>query len=168
PTSSAFTKSVPSKLTLSAGIEVYAKEENTENTISDETLPESSSSASSSNVGSVSTVPGSLAISSKTTLKPSKHTSAPSKAGQGTNKVVSATSNSTIPNNKPTSSAFTKSVLSKVDSSEDDELALGAEENHHKVYGTKRIAATSSMKVVSQVPMKKRKLISSTTARIDM
>ncbi|KAG2124253.1 hypothetical protein BD769DRAFT_1388809 [Suillus cothurnatus] len=103
---------------VEAGVEVSAKEKNTENTISDEALPESSSSASSSSVGSVSTVPGSsrstLAISSKTTPKPSKPTSAPSKAGQGTNKVVSATNNSAILNNKPISSAFTKSVLSKL------------------------------------------------------
>ncbi|KAG2037842.1 hypothetical protein BDR03DRAFT_956318 [Suillus americanus] len=56
----------------------------------------------------------------------------------------------------------------EVDSSEEeeDELTLGAEENRREVYGTKRIAATSSMKAVSQAPAKKRKLISSTTAII--
>lgn len=55
-----------------------------------------------------------------------------------------------------------------VDSSEedDDELTLGAEENRREVYGTKRIAATSSMKTVSQAPAKKRKLVSSLTAII--
>lgn len=55
-----------------------------------------------------------------------------------------------------------------VDSSEeeDDELTLGAEENRREVYGTKRIAATSSMKPVSQAPAKKRKLVSSLTAII--
>ncbi|KAG2071373.1 hypothetical protein BDR04DRAFT_512645 [Suillus decipiens] len=47
---------------------------------------------------------------------------------------------------------------------EEDELTLGAEENRREVYGIKRIAATSSMKAVSQAPAKKRKLISSTTA----
>lgn len=56
----------------------------------------------------------------------------------------------------------------EVDSSEEeeDELTLGAEENRREVYGTKRIAATSSMKAVSQAPAKKRKLISNTTAVI--
>ncbi|KAG1746310.1 hypothetical protein EDD22DRAFT_958354 [Suillus occidentalis] len=44
---------------------------------------------------------------------------------------------------------------------EDDELTLGAEKNRLEVYGTKRIAATSSMKVVSQAPAKMRKLVSS-------
>lgn len=56
----------------------------------------------------------------------------------------------------------------EVDSSEEeeDELTLGAEENRREVYGTKRIADTSSIKAVSQAPAKKRKLISSTTAII--
>ncbi|KAG1770876.1 hypothetical protein EV702DRAFT_1138318 [Suillus placidus] len=56
----------------------------------------------------------------------------------------------------------------EVDSSEEeeDELTLGAEENRREVYGTKRIADTSSMKALSQAPAKKRKLISSTTAII--
>jgi hypothetical protein len=49
---------------------------------------------------------------------------------------------------------------------DDDELTLGAEENRREVYGTKRIASTSSMKPISQAPAKKRKLVSSTTAVI--
>ncbi|KAG2364424.1 hypothetical protein BDR07DRAFT_1482538 [Suillus spraguei] len=223
---------------VQAVIEVPVKDESVEeNTISDEAPYASSSSASSPTSGSAYTVPGSnrpiSIISSKTIPKPSKPTSAPSKTGQGTAKVISDTSKSASSNNKPTS-ASTKSVpppskstarsikpthnqplsnpstrkassssrpvrktstkrlyveidededgenkLSeqyksgsdataedKVDSSEEeeDELTLGAEENRREVYGTKRIAATSSMKAVSQAPAKKRKLISSTTA----
>ncbi|KAG2034596.1 hypothetical protein BDR03DRAFT_1013343, partial [Suillus americanus] len=139
---------------VEAGVEVSAKEENTENTISDEALPESSSSASLSSVGSVSTAPGSsrstLAISSKTTLKPSKHTSAPSKAGQGTNKVVSATSNSTIPNNKPTSSAFTKSVPSKLTLSAGIEV-YAKEENTENTISDETLPESSSSASSSNV-----------------
>ncbi|KAG1820709.1 hypothetical protein EV424DRAFT_1402049 [Suillus variegatus] len=99
---------------VQAVIEVPVKEESMENTISDEVPSASSSSASSSSSGSAFAVPGSSklnsAISSKTIPKPSKPTSAPSKVGQGTNKVVSIPSKSASLNNKPTSAASTKSA----------------------------------------------------------
>ncbi|KAG1885068.1 hypothetical protein F4604DRAFT_149891 [Suillus subluteus] len=100
---------------VQAVIQVPVKEESVENTISDETPSASNYSASSSSSsGSGSTIPGSRrptsAISSKTIPKLSKPTSAPSKTGQGTNNIVSATSKSASLNSKPTSAASTKSA----------------------------------------------------------
>ncbi|KAG2136224.1 hypothetical protein BD769DRAFT_1439637 [Suillus cothurnatus] len=111
--------------------------------------------------------------STKSAPPPSKSTARPSKP------TLSGTSNKLLPNpagNKDGEDKISEQCKSgsdatakdEIDSSEeeDDELTLGAEENCRKVYGTKYITATSSIKAVSQVLVKKKKLIPSTTTII--
>ncbi|KAG2108800.1 hypothetical protein BD769DRAFT_1692732 [Suillus cothurnatus] len=114
-----------------------------------------------------------LVASTKSTPPPSKSTARPSKP------TLSGTGNKLLPNpagnedgedkiSEQCKSGSDVTAEDEIDSSEeeDDELTLGAEENCRKVYGTKHITATSSIKAVLQVPAKKKKLIPSTTTII--